>query len=188
MFRKLLGPGIDLIIYCLNKSHALIQLFFIRYHTMLRIQKKYSLKFKLNENSQQIISGHTMSFSSYPGQAFSGDDFYVISSGLVTMETTIGNSNDALWNNTQPVGQVMEFIRAMVANRLADSGVSWTTTLKKYNSGTYNNQWMVLDYGKFKPGNRKPKPGLLWVLEQLPGIVKMQDMYVCTICMHIYFI
>lgn len=146
---------------------------------MLRIQKKYSLKYDTLPGSKEKLQGHTMSFSSYPGVLQSGDDFYTLSSGMVSLETTIGNTNKDLWQYVSPHGQVMEFIRAMVANRLADSGESWTNIFSRYNSGTYNNQWMVVDYKKFKPGTKaKPniKSGLLWVLEQIPGAVAMQDL------------
>lgn len=40
----------------------------------------------------------------------------------------------------------------MVANRLATDGKSWSDIFQQYNSGTYNNQWMVVDYNKFKKG------------------------------------
>ena len=56
----------------------------------------------------------------------------------------------------------------MIANRLASNGRVWTKLFARYNSGTYNNQWMVLNYNFFEPG-RPIKAGLLWVLEQLPG-------------------
>lgn len=53
-----------------------------------------------------------MSFSSFPGGIQSGDDFYMISSGLVTLETTIENYNTSLWSNVKPVGQVNDFTSA----------------------------------------------------------------------------
>jgi hypothetical protein len=50
------------------------------------------------------------------------------------------------------------------------SGKQWSKLFAKRNSGTYNNQWMVLDYKKFVPGkDLSDVKGLLWVLEQLPG-------------------
>ncbi len=67
-----------------------------------------------------IIFSRSASFSSYPGVIYSGDDFNVISSsGLVVIETTIGNSNKDLWDLVKPTGQVLEGVRATVANRLA---------------------------------------------------------------------
>ena len=54
----------------------------------------------------------------------------------VTLETTIGNSNPDLWKFVQPRGAVMEWLRNIVANRLADSGEQWAQVFSKYNSGT----------------------------------------------------
>lgn len=155
------------------------------YETMTRVQKKYVLNYHMGPGraKSELMPGRAMSFSSYPGVLTSGDDFYVIASGLITLETTIGNGNASLWQYVQPVGQVAEGTRSMVANRLATSGRMWTQLFSKYNSGTYNNQWMVVDYNRISPSRdtgraRQPrvKSGLLWVLEQLPNYIKAEDL------------
>jgi len=144
------------------------------YQNMLRILKKYNLPFHSLENHKNI-PGSVMSFSGYPGVIYSGDDFTTISSGLTTQETTIGNSNPSLWKYLSQHGSVLEGIRATVANRLATSGKTWTKLFSRYNSGTYNNQWMVVDFNLFTPGEAPLQPNLLWVLEQLPGFTKAAD-------------
>lgn len=63
----------------------------------------------------------------------------------------------------------------MVANRLASSAADWVNIFKRHNSGTYNNQWMVVDYSVFKPGSPLPSSGVLHVLEQMPGYVVHDD-------------
>lgn len=55
----------------------------------------------------------------------------------VTLETTIGNSNPALWKFVQPKGTVFEWLRNIVANRLAATGEEWADIFSKYNSGTW---------------------------------------------------
>ena len=37
----------------------------------------------------------------------------------------------------------------MVANRLAKIGKDWADIYAQQNSGTYNCEWMILDYNKF---------------------------------------
>ncbi|KAL6114263.1 plbd2 [Pungitius sinensis] len=145
------------------------------YQSMLRIMKKYMFAFRVSPSEQGFLPGGTQAFSSYPGSLFSGDDFYILSSGLVTLETTIGNSNPALWKFVQPSGTVMEWLRNIVANRLATTGKEWADIFKKYNSGTYNNQWMIVDYNHFTPGRTDIKEGLFVVLEQIPGLVLYSD-------------
>ncbi|KAM7289757.1 putative phospholipase B-like 2 [Ixodes scapularis] len=144
------------------------------YASMLRILKKYSFKFHSTFGSSELIPGHTATFSSSPGRIFSGDDFYLISSGLATMETTNLNFNTSLYRYVKPTTN-LEYVRNIAANRLATSGEEWTDIFSRYNSGTYNNQWMVVDYKKFTPG--KPlQDDLLWVLEQLPGYIYKEDL------------
>ncbi|KAK2850385.1 hypothetical protein Q7C36_009168 [Tachysurus vachellii] len=145
------------------------------YQSMLRIMKKYIFSFRTSLKDQTLIPGNTQAFSSYPGSIFSGDDFYILSTGLVTLETTIGNSNSDLWKFVKPQGSVMEWLRNIVANRLAQSGKEWADIFSHYNSGTYNNQWMIVDYKGFIPGKPSLKKGLLTVLEQIPGMIQAAD-------------
>ena len=95
------------------------------------------------------------------------DDWYTTSAGLVITETTIKNNNATLWQYVVPE-TVPDWTRNMVANRLATSGESWSDVFKQHNSGTYNNQFMVLDYKLFTPG-APLRDGLLYVFEQMPG-------------------
>ncbi|KAM7034381.1 putative phospholipase B-like 2 [Acridotheres tristis] len=145
------------------------------YQAMLRIIKKYTLPFRTSAGGKSQIPGSVQVFSSYPGTIFSVDDFYILSSGLVALETTIGNNNPALWKYLDPRGSVLEWLRNIVANRLARSGPEWATVFRRFNSGTYNNQWMVVDYNAFTPGRASPAPGMLTVLEQIPGLVVVAD-------------
>lgn len=114
-----------------------------------------------------MVPGRVMTFSSYPAMMFSMDDFYQISSGLVVTETTIVNNNHTLWRELTSQA-LFDWVRNMLANRLAASGAEWAQWFAKYNSGTYNNEFMIVDYNKFVP-HAPLQPGLLTVLEQMPG-------------------
>uniref|UniRef100_A0A8D2J321 Phospholipase B-like n=2 Tax=Varanus komodoensis TaxID=61221 RepID=A0A8D2J321_VARKO len=145
------------------------------YQSMLRILKKYTLPFRTSAHSDSTVFGYVQAFSSYPGRIFSGDDFYIMSSGLVTLETTIGNLNASRWKYVQAEGSVLEWLRNLVANRLAKSGAEWAAIFQQFNSGTYNNQWMIVDYKAFIPGRAGLQEGVLTILEQIPGMVITQD-------------
>lgn len=70
--------------------------------------------------------------------------------------------------------KISEGARSMAANRLATSGRIWSKIFALYNSGTYNNQWMVVDYTKFKKGTlpQNLPDNVLWVLEQIPNYIR----------------
>ena len=142
---------------------------------MLRILKNYRMPLRRVPKGS-TVAGVEMSFSGYPGVIYSGDDFTITSAGLTVLETTIGNNNKALWRHVVPRGSVLEGVRATVANRLATDGKSWTGVFSRYNSGTYNNQWMVVDNKLFHPHEQQLRPGLFWVLEQIPGYLRREDL------------
>lgn len=138
------------------------------FETMTRMFKMYDFPWTLNGTTESgIVPARQMSFSSYPAAIFSGDDWYVTSASLVIAETTIANNNASLWRYVQPA-TVLEWVRNMVANRLAGDAPTWASVFSQYNSGTYNNMWHVVDYNKFVPG-QPLADDVFWVLEQLPG-------------------
>jgi hypothetical protein len=93
------------------------------YQSMIRILKKYTLPYHWDDKSrgEHLIPGQTMSFSSYPGLVYSGDDFYLISTGLAVTETTIGNSNRDLWKYVKPTGQGLILRNSVAAENFSDN-------------------------------------------------------------------
>lgn len=163
------------------------------FQSMQRILKKYQFHYhKTSAQNSPEVPGQIISFSSYPGVLFSQDDFYSVSNSrdkvgknqLVIAGCAINNNNFELWNYINSTGKVLLGPRVMSANRLATSGHSWGITLVRYNSGTGNKQWIVVDYTHpffyksrrhhLRHSQRKPK-GLLWIWEQYPGNFEFSD-------------
>lgn len=84
------------------------------------------------------------------------------------VETTHKIYNRSLYEHVSPVGQIGCWLRNVVANKLAHTAQEWAKLFARYNSGTYNNQWSIVDYKKFESGKPLPSKGVLWVLEQIP--------------------
>lgn len=139
------------------------------YQELLRVYKHYNLNYKM-------AVAKKVSFSSYPGMVYSSDDFYILDSGLVIMETTINILNEKLYSKCDPSKSVVTVVRSLVANLLAANGKEWAEIFGHYNSGTYNNQWMVVDMNQFTPGAASLAPNTLWVVEQIPTRVVARDL------------
>jgi hypothetical protein len=60
--------------------------------------------------------------------------------------------------------------RVLLANTLANNGQEWTELFKINHSGTYNNQYMIVDTKRFTPGVGA-KRGFLWIVEEMPGLI-----------------
>lgn len=134
--------------------------------SMLRIMKKLTLNYSSSVAKSVVMS-------SYPGFVSSVDDYYITSQQLVVQETTNEVFNDQLYDKVDKEDMIFEFIRNIVANRLATSGAEWTKIFSQHNSGTYNNQFMVVDYKRFKP--KDLQPGFLTISEQIPGKILVKD-------------
>lgn len=138
------------------------------YRAMLRLFKTVVLPL-----GETACSAPSVTFSGYPGTLQGIDDFYLTSQKLVVMETTNGVYNNSLFDLVVPTS-VPYWMRVIVANRMASSGPEWHETFYRYNSGTYNNQWMTVDYKLVRPGQQL-KPHTLWVSEQIPGTYVAHD-------------
>ncbi|XP_054616131.1 phospholipase B-like 1 isoform X1 [Dunckerocampus dactyliophorus] len=114
-----------------------------------------------------------LSFSSYPGFLVSLDDFYLLGSGLMMTQTTNNVFNASLFDVVTPKS-LLAWQRVRLAHSLAHTGEEWAKIFSKYNSGTYNNQYMVLDRSKVKLGHSISN-GALTVVEQIPGLVEYSD-------------
>lgn len=114
-----------------------------------------------------------IAMDSFPAIVASGTDWYVTSNELAIQETTNIVFNTSLYSSVVP-HTVSEFLRVMAANYLSTTGEEWTTTFGDRNSGTYNNQYMVVDFKKYSPGQSLPD-GILWIAEQIPGHVSKAD-------------
>ncbi len=91
------------------------------------------------------------------------------SASLAVLETTNDFFLPSLFALITPESCLC-WMRALTANALATDGRSWTELFGYLHSGTYPNQWQVLDMNKFQPGV-EPGADLFWVLEEIPGEV-----------------
>ncbi|XP_075409447.1 phospholipase B-like 1 [Tenrec ecaudatus] len=138
------------------------------YASMLRIYKHWD--FNIND---KYTSSSRLSFSSYPGFLVSLDDFYILSSGLIMLQTTNSVFNKTLLQQVVPQS-LLAWQRVRIANMMAKDGRTWAEIFSKYNSGTYNNQYMVLDLKKVKPKVSLDN-GTLYIVEQIPTYVEYSE-------------
>ncbi|XP_041829845.1 phospholipase B-like 1 isoform X2 [Melanotaenia boesemani] len=138
------------------------------YAATMRIYKHWDFRV-----SDTYAATGKMSFSSYPGFLMSLDDFYLLGSGLLMTQTSIGIFNVSLFLQLSP-HCLMTWQRVRLANSLAHNGEEWAQIFSKYNSGTYNSQYMVVDLNKVSL-RHSIKNGALTVVEQIPGKVVHSD-------------
>lgn len=118
------------------------------------------------------------SFSSSPGVLASLDDFYIItseSSNIVVMETTNDVLTPSVIKLINPT-TLLCWVRAISANNIGTSGNTWSDAFAFKHSGTYTNQWHVIDLNKFVPGNPILNDGIFTVFEEIPGMFTYKDM------------
>jgi hypothetical protein len=126
---------IDSQIYAAHSTHNI-------YQFLLRTFKTYHFP-KRDPN----VGSEWFAFSSRPGDLISKDDFYVLSSGLIVMETSLNNYNKDNYRDLNPQ-TVPCWLRATIAVNLAHNASEWADYFLKARSGTHNNQWVIVDPSK----------------------------------------
>ena len=140
------------------------------YNMMTRIFKEYNLNF--NDRS---INAHNVMFSSYPGSIVSNDDFYLTSKGLIVIETTNVNYNTSSFDLITEES-LLCWQRVQISNRMAKTAKDWTEIFSQFNSGTYNNQYMVLDTKGVEFGDYPQiQSNSLMIIEQMPGMIEINE-------------
>lgn len=145
------------------------------YSSMTRIFKYYV--FPLAGTDQMAVN---TGFSSYPGAISSMDDFYILGSGLVVMDSTLELLSETIWdkvvdNAVSLTSMLPNFMHIQITNRMAKTPQHWVNLLTTRNNGNYNVQWMITDYNNFVPG-QQVSDNVFWVLEVVPGIMHSEDM------------
>ncbi|KAH3863783.1 phospholipase B-like 1 [Dreissena polymorpha] len=138
------------------------------YQATMRIYKHYNFNVDDPDTATQ-----RMSFSSYPGFLESLDDFYLMSSGLVMLQTTNNVFNASLYKLVTPQA-LLAWHRVRLANMMAHGGKEWAKIFAENNSGTYNNQYMIVDLKQIEL-QKAIHDDALWVVEQIPGLVEYAD-------------
>ncbi|CAJ1386147.1 unnamed protein product [Effrenium voratum] len=135
------------------------------YSSMLRVLKEYNLP---------LGGADQVAHSAYFGNLYSGDDFYVLSSGLTVQETTNSVYNKTSLEKIKPES-LFTWARTVIANRKATDGASWVKWFSPFNSGTINNQWMIAEMHRFKANEDLPDR-FFTVAEQMPGSIVWSDL------------
>lgn len=136
---------------------------FLKMHQVL---KEYHINTKEHANKRIVISTRM-------GALASSDDFWLNDGGLMILETTNNNFNMSLYNAITEKS-LLTWIRVLHATWTSQAAQQWTEEFIRENSGTYNNQYVVVDAKKFQSG-KKPEKDLIWVIEQLPGMYRSAD-------------
>eukprot|EP01010_Urceolus_cornutus_P002038 NODE_262_length_1895_cov_306.195558_g212_i0.p1 GENE.NODE_262_length_1895_cov_306.195558_g212_i0~~NODE_262_length_1895_cov_306.195558_g212_i0.p1 ORF type:complete len:543 (-),score=110.57 NODE_262_length_1895_cov_306.195558_g212_i0:203-1831(-) len=142
---------------------------FYEYSNTNRIYKHFHFAYNNPGTAAQKLS-----YSSYPGYLESLDDFYILDSGLGVTQTSIDVFDDNLLLLIKPTS-LLAWQRVRVSCAMAHTGEEWYNLYSTNPSGTYTNQYMIVNFNLFEP--RAPLPdNLLWVVEEIPGLVQGDDL------------
>jgi len=141
------------------------------YFDLIRMYKVYNFNLQ-----NPLVNTKRMSLSAQPGSVASIDDWYILDNNRVVTETTIGNSNDDLYSYLH-YDSLPYWIRVTVANLAFTDQQSWADTYYKYRSGTYNNQWLVIDFNNYNASKSHltQAKNIIWMIEEFYNLTKAQD-------------
>ncbi|KAK8888025.1 hypothetical protein M9Y10_039085 [Tritrichomonas musculus] len=104
------------------------------------------------------------------GLLSSPDDFFINGAGLMVFETTFTLQNRTLYTDYCRPKLVLNWMRTLLAMFTATNVTEWEDQFLNYNSGTYNNDYFVVDTKQLRRREKdRPMKDLIHVIAQLPG-------------------
>lgn len=139
---------------------------------MIRIYKNFNFGY-----TNPAIQNNQQAFSGAVGCICSGDDFYLLSNNRFVGETTVGSSNPASWDFMH-YDSVPYFLRINTANLAYDTASTWMNYYFSYRSGTYNNQWLIIDFNNYlnNKNNLSKATDIIWMIEEFYAMTSAQDL------------
>ncbi|CAK5080204.1 unnamed protein product [Meloidogyne enterolobii] len=141
-----------------NKDILISHVTMLGYKSMNRMLKLYKLAYDPKE-----VPGHTISISSYPGSVTSQDDFSLTSGGLGILETTITLSDESIYSNINPIGQLSCWLRSFIANQLAKTSHEWVLIFGRGTTVSRDMTWFLRKYN-------------YWPSYNIPFLKKISDL------------
>ena len=126
------------------------------YSTTNRSYKHYHI-----HTLPEYTAASGLSFSSYLGCLESLAHSYLLSSGLVMIQTSLGVL-DLFVNKDITPKSMLAWQCVRIAHALSHTGEDWFLNLQRETSGNYNNEHMIFDTKKFVPG-QPLQPGFFFL-------------------------
>lgn len=127
------------------------------YSELIRVLKFVSFAFE-GDNLLFGLKPKTLNFSSYPGVLFSGDDFYVLDTKVVLIQSTLNVINKFVYRDLIDMKKyIPEFMRLQITNFSSNSAVDWVNKYKSWENHMYITQWMAVDFNVLKKLNDQRK-------------------------------
>jgi len=140
---------------------------------MTRIFKYYHLRLPGSGAAASLVA-----LSSYPGCISSGDNFFMMDSGLAVADTSIEILDEAAYDRILEFGAptaIPYFVHISAVNRLASTASHWTSLLTERSGKASSAQWLVVDYSRFAPGERL-RSNTVRLAEVVPGLTMHCDL------------
>jgi hypothetical protein len=123
-----------------------------------------------------MVKTKTMAYTCMPGSIPSQNDYYTLDDHKFVAETSFGTDNTAVyeWIHYESVPY---WIRIHVANLAFDTQQTWTDVFFNNRSGTYPNQWLVVDFSQYtqNKANLAAAQNIIWMVEEFYEYSSVQD-------------
>lgn len=138
---------------------------------LLRVHRVLDLSLQ-----SSIYKTKRITYTGLPGAVPSQDDYYMLDDARVVTETSLENRNAGVYGFLH-TDSVPYWIRITVANLLSTTQQEWVNMFFAYRSGTYNNQWLLIDFKNYNASKNdlSQAQDIIWMVEEFYNLTSVQD-------------